>query len=138
MPAVDLVDETFIVVDPQVLAAIVADRARWRTWWPELELTVFMDRGVQGIRWTVVGELIGSCEIWLESQADGVLLHFYLRADPTEPGSRTKPRVIPDSPRGHRYVAAIRRRHALRWKQHVWQLKDELEVGRPVGMPRVG
>jgi hypothetical protein len=137
MPAVDLVDETFIVVEPEVLAAIVADRSRWRVWWPELELTIFMDRGTQGIRWTVVGELVGSCEIWLEAHADGVLLHYYLRAEPTKPGSRTEARVLPDSPHGHRQAASIRQRHALRWKRQVWQLKDELEAGRPVGMPRV-
>ena len=138
MPAVDLVDETFIVTEPAVLAAIVADRTRWRMWWPELELTVFMDRGLQGMRWTVVGELVGSCEIWLEAQGDGVLLHYYLRVDPTVPGSRTEPRELPESPRGHRQVASIRRRHALRWKRQVWQLKDELEAERVIGMPRVG
>lgn len=138
MPAVDLVDETYIVVEPAVLAAVVADRARWRVWWPELELTVFMDRGLQGMRWTVVGELVGSCEIWLETQGDGVLLHYYLRADPTVPGSRTEPRALPESPRGHRQMASIRRRHALRWKRQVWQLKDELEADRIIGMPRVG
>jgi hypothetical protein len=136
MPSVDLVDETFIVAEPAVLAQVVADRRRWATWWPELELVVFMDRGLNGIRWTVMGELVGSCEIWLEAHGDGVLLHYYLRADPTEPGSRTVPRQLPDSPRGHREMATIRRRHAIRWKQHVWQLKDELEADRPVGMPR--
>lgn len=138
MPAVDLVDETYIVAEPAVLAAVVADRARWRVWWPELDVTVFMDRGLQGMRWTVVGELVGSCEIWLEAQGDGVLLHYYLRADPTVPGSRTEPRALPQSPRGHRQVATIRRRHALRWKRQVWQLKDELEAERTIGMPRVG
>ena len=136
MPSVDLVDETFIVAEPAVLAAIVADPQRWAVWWPELELVIFMDRGLQGIRWTVVGELVGSCEIWLEAHSDGVLLHYYLRADLTEPGSRTVARQLPDSPHGHRQMAAIRRRHATRWKQHVWALKDELEANRPVGMPR--
>lgn len=137
MAAVDLVDETFIVAEPAALAAIVADQNRWRQWWPGLELTIFMDRGLQGIRWTVVGDLVGSCEIWLETHADGVLVHYYLRADPTKPGSRTQVRAFPESPHGYRQVASIRRRLALRWKRQVWQLKDELEADRTVGMPRV-
>ena len=133
---VDLVDETFVVVEPAVIAGVVSDQRRWRQWWPDLQLTVYMDRGIEGIRWTVTGDLVGSCEIWLEAFADGVILHYYLRADPTVPGSPTQPRVLPASPRAQRELGGIRARHATRWKRTVWALKDELEAGRPVGMPR--
>lgn len=138
MPSVDLVDETFVVADPTVLAAIVADSSRWRVWWPDLDLAVFMDRGREGMRWTVTGSLVGSSEIWLQAYADGVIVHYYLRADPTVPGSRTEARAVGDSPRARRALDAMRRRRAVAWKQVIWRLKDELESGRRPGEPRVG
>lgn len=137
MARIDLVDETFVVAEPAQVAAVVADPGRWAHWWPGLDLVVFMDRGLEGMRWTVTGELVGSSEIWLEAYDDGVLLHYYLRVDPTVPGSRTTAREVPDSPRGRREVDAIRRRHAMAWKAVVWSLKDELEAGRAPGQPRV-
>lgn len=133
MPGVDLVDETFVVVERARLAQIVADPARWRLWWPGLSLVVFMDRGLDGIRWTVTGDLVGSSEIWLEAMGDGVLLHYYLRADPTVPGSGTRPREIPASARGRREIDRLRRRHAVAWKRTVWALKDEVEGERRPG-----
>jgi hypothetical protein len=136
MAGVDLVDETFIVVEPAVIAGIVAERTRWRQWWPDLELTVFMDRGLQGIRWSVAGPVVGSCEVWLEGHGDGVIVHYYLRVDPTLPGSRTERRSLPDSPRARRQLRALERRHAVRWKRTIWALKDELEAGRAPGAAR--
>lgn len=137
MPAVDLVDETFIVVAAPRIAEVVSDPARWSTWWPGLELTVFMDRGLQGVRWSVTGDLVGSAEVWLETHGDGVIVHYYLRVDPTEPGSSTRARVIPSSMRGRREVDRLRRRHAVAWKRTVWALKDELEGERRPGVPGV-
>lgn len=136
MPTVDLVDETFVVADRAVLAAVVADPARWRAWWPGLELTVFMDRGVDGIRWSATGEWTGSLEIWLEAVGDGVLLHHYARLDPVDPrsGQALPP---PDDPAGWRRAARERDRRARAWKRVVWALKDELEAGREVGEPRL-
>ncbi len=136
MPFIDLVDETFLVADPAVVARIVADPARWRRWWPDLTLTVFMDRAVQGQRWSVAGALVGSSEIWLEPYGDGVLLHYYLRADPTARGSNTDIATQPTGPAGWRRAARWRRARALAWKRHVWALKDELQAERSVGMPR--
>lgn len=133
MAVVDLVDETFIVAPPAALVGVVSDRRRWRQWWPDLVLDVFMDRGEQGIRWSVTGALVGSCEIWLEPFGDGVIVHYYLRADPTVGESQTEVRVLPDSPRGRRTADRLRRRQALRWKQTVWTLKAELEGGRAPG-----
>ena len=133
----DLVDETFVVVERARLASVVADPARWRQWWPTLELTVFMDRGIDGVRWSVTGELMGSAEIWLEAYADGVIVHYYLRGEPTVPGSPATPRTLPDSARGRREMDRLRRQHALAWKRVVWALKDEMEGTRGPGMARV-
>lgn len=133
VPVVDLVDETFIVVSPKRLAVVISDRRRWAVWWPGLQLEVFMDRGDQGIRWSIAGDLVGSAEIWLEEFGDGVILHYYLRADPTEPDSGTRARDLPQSPRGRRQVDSMRRSHAVRWKQVVWGLKTEMEAGRGPG-----
>lgn len=133
MPVVDLVDETFIVVPARQLAKVIAQTQRWVVWWPELHLEIFMDRGDEGLRWSVTGDLVGSAEIWIEAFGDGVILHYYLRADPTVPSSRTEPRALPDSPRGRRTADRLRRSHAVRWKRNVWRLKAELETDRSVG-----
>lgn len=125
MHSVDLVDETFIAVSVQALAPVVADPARWRSWWPERRLEVFMDRGPKGQRWAVAGDLVGSAEIWLEAYRDGVVLHYYLRADPVSDGGQPS----------RREVDRIRRREALAWKASVWELKRQLEAGRAVGGP---
>ncbi len=126
MALVELVDETFVVADPAAVAAAAHDPGRWRGWWPDLELTVFMDRGEAGLRWSVTGALVGSNELWLEPCGDGVLVHYYLRADPA---GRT-------SPGSARLADRIRHRHALAWKRSVNALKDELEEGRRPGDPR--
>ncbi len=135
MPAVDLVDETFVVADRSVLAAVVADPESWRLWWPDLELAVFMDRGLDGIRWSVSGRWVGSLEIWLEPVGDGVLVHHYARLDPVDRGTGSAA-PLPATPGGWRRAARARARHARRWKRSVWALKDRLEAGRPPGDPR--
>ncbi|MFN8158091.1 MAG: polyketide cyclase / dehydrase and lipid transport [Candidatus Nanopelagicales bacterium] len=134
MPALDLVDETFVVVDRERIAAVVADPARWAQWWPDLRLTVFMDRGLDGIRWSATGAWVGSVEIWLEPVGDGVLLHHYLRLD--RPGPDGVPLPAATDPRGRRRDARARSRRAKAWKRTAWALKDELEAGRAPGTPR--
>lgn len=131
MPLVDLIDETFVVADADKLAATLADERLWREWWPDLRLTVFMDRGREGIRWTVAGALVGSSEVWLEPHGDGVIVHYYLRCDPAPSrGWPTRPK------RAARAARRLRHRHAVDWKRRVNALKDELESGRPPGEPR--
>jgi len=122
MPSIDVVDETFVVADPAVLAARLANPALWREWWPSLQLTVFMDRGIKGTRWSISGELHGSMELWLESWHDGVIVHWYLRADPVREGADAK---------------QLRRRYVVAHKRHVNALKDHLESGRLPGEPRL-
>ncbi len=137
MPAVDLVDETFVVVDRPTLARIVADPARWALWWPDLSLTVFMDRGLDGVRWSVSGRWVGSLEIWLEEVSDGVLVHHYARLDPVDPATGDA-RPLPTDLSGWRRAARARAARARAWKRSVWALKDELETGREVGARRPG
>ena len=138
MAGVDLVDETYVVAERTRLAAVVADPARWRQWWPSLELAVFMDRGLDGLRWSITGELVGSAEVWLEPHGDGVIVHYFLRGEPTSPGSPSTPRTLPSSARGRREMDRLRRQHAVAWKRVVWSLKDEMEGDRRPGEPGRG
>jgi hypothetical protein len=116
---VEIADDTFIVAAPLDVAAVVADAARWRLWWPDLELTVTRDRGPAGVVWAVRGPLEGEMEIWLEPVADGVVLHYLVRADTAD--------QRPDR---------LRQRRTRDWKRHAQRLKDELEAGREPGRPR--
>lgn len=133
MAGVDLVDETFIVASPEVLAGIITDSAYHRRWWPDLDLTVFMDRGLLGQRWSITGGLVGSLEIWLEPFADGCIVHHYLRAEPSNDGRTPDP--LPDTPAGWRKAAKLRAARATAWKTSVWELKAQLEQGRAAGNP---
>ncbi len=134
MPLIDVIDESFLYAEPARLASRLRDPALLRRWWPDLELDVFQDRGEAGMRWTVTGALVGTSEIWLEPVGEGVVLHYYLRADPTRPGSRTEP--VGGS--ADRVVRLARRRatqHTRGFKRSAWALKDELERDRPAGEP---
>ncbi len=121
MPALDLVDETYIAVEPALLAPRFRDPATWSHWFPGLTMSVFMDRGDAGVRWSVAGRLLGSAEVWLEPVAGGTLLHYYLRVD------------LADGSQSARSIDRARRREALAWKRRAFALKDELEAGRVVG-----
>jgi hypothetical protein len=119
--ALDIADDTFVVAAPATVAAIVGDPASWRAWWPDLVPTVTRDRGPAGIQWSVRGALTGTMEIWLEPWGDGVIVHWYLRAEPAGAVRR---------------LARDRAQRMLRWKQQVYALKDQLERGREPGSPR--
>jgi hypothetical protein len=132
MARVDLVDETFVVASPAAVSAVVHDPARWRQWWPDLDLTVFMDRGDAGIRWSVGGALRGSTELWLEPVLDGVVVHYYLRADDGAGADRGDASSL----RARRAGDRLRDLRARAWKTCVNAVKDELEAGRAAGLPR--
>lgn len=114
VPAVDIVDDTYVARPPADVAVVVADPGLWSLWWPDLELSVSRDRGVKGVQWAVRGALRGSMELWLEPVGGGTVVHWYLRADPTRP-------VAP------RAFARERQRRVLAWKRHAFALKDRLE-----------
>ena len=129
---IDLIEETYVSAAPALVAAAVRDPEFSRALWPDLSLTVFMDRGEAGIRWGVTGALVGSCEIWLEPCGDGVVAHTSVRADVTTPTSDTQPMPLP-------WRAAVKELHrrARHAKAVWWQLKDTVEAGRAPGTPAV-
>ena len=115
MPVVDIADETYVARPPAALAAEVADPSSWARWWPDLDVRLTRDRGVKGAQWSVRGALAGSMEIWLEPVGDdGVVLHWFLRADP--PGTLSR-----------RRAARERERRVRDWKRHAFALKDRAE-----------
>jgi hypothetical protein len=118
--AVDVVDETFLVVPPKIVASAFADPLTWRRYWPDLTLSVYADRGDEGLRWTVRGALVGTMEVWLEPMLDGTLLHYFLRA-------RTA------TPLQARAADRERRRRQLAAKRIALELKSVLENGRAPG-----
>jgi hypothetical protein len=121
--ALDIADDTFVVASPAAVAELVRDPASWQVWWPDLAPTITRDRGLAGLQWSVRGAVQGSMEIWLEPWGDGVVVHWYLRAEPARVVRR------PERERAER---------VLRWKKQVHALKDRLEAGREPGSPRVG
>jgi hypothetical protein len=133
MPQVDLVEETFIAAAPALVEARIREPEFTARLWPDLRLAVQADRGVEGLRWTASGALVGSTEIWLQAYRDGVLVHTYLRCDPTRSGRPTE--AVQVSQR-----AATRELHkrAKYAKRVLWELKDSVEAGRRPGEPAVG
>ena len=131
MPSVVVLDDVFVVVPPAVLARALVDPADWRRWWPGLHLRLHTDRGEQGLRWAVDGELVGDFEVWLEPVRDGTVAHLVVRAEPAQDG-----RPLPPSGRAARTGRRRGARVRLAWKAALRDLKRELEAGRPVGVPR--
>jgi len=121
-PAIDIADETYVRATADRVAPLVADPAEWRRWWPDLLLTVTWDRGIEGQQWRVSGPLVGDMEIWLEPVAEGTVVHWFLRADPSRPASR-------------RVLERQRRRRVLAWKAEIFALKDVLERVKPRQVP---
>jgi hypothetical protein len=125
VPTIDIVDSTWFAARRSTVAALVAEPANWRRWWPELALEVDEWRHEKGVRWLVhsvkgVGHgLTGSAEVWLEPMFEGVVVHFFLRLDPPRGG-----RV------GRRRSARIAHAYRRRTKQAFWALADQLDPGR--------
>lgn len=134
VPLVDVIDETFVVAPPAAVAAAVKDPAFWARVFPRLDVTVHEDRGDEGVRLTVTGELVGSNEFWVEPWGDGAIVHYYLRADPTRRGSEVE--VLTGRPRRLlRRAIRMRTAHCVRLKAGLNELKDRLEAGREPGLP---
>ena len=88
MPTVDLFDETYVAVVPEVLAPRITAPSLLAEWFPRLSFDVFMDRGEKGTRWSITGELEGSMEVWLEPMARGTVVHWFVRGEPTTSAPR--------------------------------------------------
>lgn len=124
MNSVQIADETFVCADPADVGRAVADPAGWRRWWPDLRLTVVEDRGPAGHRWTVAGGLTGTMEVWLQPMMDGVILHYFLHAEPAgDPAQLDLAKL-----NHHRRVAG---------KKMAFEIKTRLEAQRPVGVSRL-
>jgi hypothetical protein len=122
VPEIEVVDSTWICVRPAVLAALVAEPANWRRWWPDLDVAVREWRGEQGVLWIVRpgrDGLAGSMELWLEAAHDGVVAHYFLRLDRTD-----------GRPLGRRRAARLADGHRRRAKRLFWGLGDQLDPGR--------
>jgi hypothetical protein len=125
VPTIDVVDSTWFAARPTAVAAIVAEPANWRRWWPSLELAVDEWRGAKGVRWFVrsatgrAAGLTGTAEVWLEAANDGVVAHLFLRLDRAD-----------GAPLGRRRAERIAREFRAGTKQHFWALADQLDPGR--------
>ncbi|WP_019698948.1 hypothetical protein [Mycobacterium avium] len=113
------------------MGAAVADRASWRRWWPDLRLQVVEDRGDKGIRWSVTGALTGTMEVWLEplkEGLDGVVLHYFLHAEPTGVAAWQLAKLN---------LAKMTHRRRVAGKKMAFEVKTTLERSRPVGVSPV-
>ncbi|BBX96898.1 polyketide cyclase / dehydrase and lipid transport [Mycobacterium lacus] len=128
MYSIQIADETFVAADGARVAAAIADRSSWRRWWPDLRLTVTEDRGDRGIRWAVAGALTGTAEVWLEPSFDGVLLHYYLHAEPTGAAAWQLARMN---------LAKMTHRRRVAGKKMAFEVKATLERSRPIGVSPV-
>ncbi|WP_433021779.1 SRPBCC family protein [Kribbella sp. CA-294648] len=123
MPALDLSCDDLVVADPAYVAQRLGADTLWQEWWPDLVLIPSERRGLEGVRWAVTGAAIGTAEWWLEQVRDGVVVHWYLRVDPTRPV-------------GPRRLRRLRERYVAQYRENLWRLKDELESGRAAGEGR--
>ena len=125
MSSIQVADETFVAASPDAVGAASGNRASWRRWFADLQLQVIEDRADKGVRWTVTGPLTGTMEIWLEPMLDGVLLHYFLHAEPTGAGPAELAKMD---------LAALTHRRRVAGKRMAFEVKNTLEAGRPVGV----
>ena len=122
---IQVADETFVAAGPAAVGRAVGDRAAWRRWFPDLLLDVVEDRSDKGVRWTVTGPLTGTMEIWLEPVLDGVILHYYLHAEPAGAAAWQLAKMD---------VPAMTYRRRVAGKRMAFEVKNTLESSRPVGV----
>jgi len=125
MHSIQIADEMFVAADPAAVGRAVADPASWRRWWPDLRLEVVEDRADKGMRWTVTGPLAGTMEIWLEPVLDGVLLHYFLHAEPTGVAAWQLAKMN---------LAKLTHQRRVAGKRMAFEVKATLEASRPVGV----
>jgi len=124
MNSVQIADENVVCADPADVGRAVADPAGWRRWWPDLRLTVVEDRGPAGHRWTVAGGLTGTMEVWLQPMMDGVILHYFLHAEPSGDPAQLD-------------LAKLNHNRRVAGKKMAFEIKTRLEAQRPVGVSRL-
>ena len=124
MNSIQIADETFVAADPAEVGRMIADPANCRRWWPDLRLTTIQDRGAVGQRWAVTGTLTGTMEVWLEPVLDGVLLHYFLHAEPAGAAAWQLAKTN---------FAKVTHARRVAGKNMAFEVKRTLEAGRPVG-----
>lgn len=115
-----VIDESVVVLPASDLTAWLCDPAVWQAWWPGSSATV--TGRDSGLRWALIGTLVGTSSVTLVEHADGILIRYELAADPAEPGSPTQPRSLTDSPHARRELSTLRERHHVAWKRSVFAL----------------
>jgi len=128
MNSIQIADETFVCAAPTDVGDAVANPASWRRWWPDLNLTVVEDRGPAGHRWTVTGALTGTMEIWLEPSFDGVILHYFVHAEPSGAAAWELAKMN---------LAKMTHKRRVAGKDMAFEVKRKLEEARPVGASRL-
>jgi hypothetical protein len=126
--SIQIADETYVAADGALVGAAVADPSSWRRWWPDLRLQVIENRAEKGIRWAVTGALTGTMEVWLEPSLDGVVLHYFLHAEPTGAAAWQLARMK---------LARMTHRRRVAGKKMAFEVKTTLEESRPVGVSPV-
>ncbi|MBS9532965.1 polyketide cyclase / dehydrase and lipid transport [Mycobacterium sp. M1] len=125
MNSIQVADETFVAAPGVRVGAAVSDPSSWRRWFPDLQLQVVEDRADKGIRWTVAGPLTGTMEIWLEEVLDGVVLHYFLHAEPAGVTGKALARLN---------LAKLTHSRRVAGKRMAFEVKSEAERSRPVGV----
>jgi hypothetical protein len=126
--SIQVADQTFVAADPVQVGRALSDPASWRRWWPDLRLNVVEDRGDKGIRWTVGGALTGTMEVWLQPELDGVILHYFLHAEPAGAAAWQLAKMN---------LAKLNHRRRVAGKKMAFEVKRKLEQSRPVGVSRL-
>jgi len=128
MHSIQVADETFVAADGARVAAAITDRSSQRRWWPDLRLQVTEDRADKGVRWAVTGALTGTMEVWLEPALDGVVLHYFLHAEPSGVAGWQLARMN---------LAKMTHRRRVAGKKMAFEVKTTVERSRPVGVSPV-
>ena len=128
MNSIQIADETFVAASGARVAAAIADPAGWHRWWPDLRLRIVEDRAEKGMRWAVTGALTGTMEVWLEPSMDGVVLHYFLHAEPTGVAAWQLAKLN---------LAKMTHRRRVAGKKMAFEVKTTVERSRPVGVSPV-
>lgn len=128
MHSIQIADQTYVAADGARVGVAVADETSWQRWWPDLRLQVVEHRAEKGIRWAVTGALTGTMEIWLEPSLDGVVLHYFLHAEPTGVAAWQLAKLN---------LAKMTHRRRVAGKKMAFEVKTTLERSRPVGVSPV-
>ncbi|MFV0495203.1 polyketide cyclase / dehydrase and lipid transport [Mycobacterium sp.] len=125
MHSIQIADQTYVAADGARVGTAIADQEKWQLWWPDLRLRVTEDRADKGIRWTVAGALMGTMEVWLEPSLQGVVLHYFLHAEPAGVSSAELAKLN---------LAKMTHRRRVAGKKMAFEVKTALEASRPVGV----